>query len=72
MAPATVRPIGLSGGQGSAASAEPSGVGATKDGVTPLGSGVGTGKQVGVGIGSPHFPATSAPHDAPYGWNPPA
>ena len=59
---------GLSGGQGRAACAEPSGVGIANDGVTPLASGVGTGKQVGDGLGSPHLPATSRPHDEPNGW----
>lgn len=63
---------GLAGGQGSAAGPEPTGVGATNDGITPLASGVGTTKQVGDGLGAPQVPPTSAPHDAPYGWKLPA
>jgi prolyl oligopeptidase len=54
------------GGQGRAASAEPTGVGMANDGTTPLVSGVGVTKQVGEGSG-PHLPPTRTPHDGPNG-----
>ena len=57
---------GGAGGQGSAATADPSGVGMANDGTTPLGSGVGVTKHVGEGCG-PHLPPTRTPHDAPNG-----
>ena len=31
----------------------------------------GPGSRSATGLGSPHVPATRAPHDAPYGWKPP-
>ena len=62
---------GLAGGQGSAVGPEPAGVGATNDGMIPLGSGVGTTKHDGEGCG-PQVPPTRAPHDVPYGWKLPA
>jgi hypothetical protein len=61
--------LGLAGGQGSAARAEPDGVGTAKDGTTPPASGVGIGKQVGDG-GGLQLPPTRAPQLEPYGWNP--
>lgn len=58
------------GGQGSAAISEPDGEGMTRDGVTPLASGVGSGMQLGDGLGEPQpRPLTNGPHDRPYGVN---
>lgn len=55
------------GGQGSVTGSEPDGDGRTNDGLKPvLGSGVGTMKQLGNGLGEPQpSPPKSAPHDAP-------
>jgi hypothetical protein len=61
----------LAGGQGSAATPEPDGDGIANDGITPDGSGVGIGKQVGDGLGFPHETSTITPHVAPYGRNRP-
>ena len=60
------------GGHGAAATpVDGSGVGASNDGFTPLGSAVGTGKHDGVGT-SPTQPWPSTmPHELPYGLNAP-
>jgi hypothetical protein len=42
--------------------------GTMNDGIRPLASGVGTGKQVTDGLGAPQpWPTTIAPHELPYG-----
>ena len=61
------------GGHGSAATSEPDGDGISNEGVTPLGSGVGIGKQLGDGLGEPQpLPVTNGPHVFPYGVNDPS
>jgi hypothetical protein len=60
------------GGQGRAATSDPLGDGITNDGTTPLGSGVGIGKQLGDGLGEPQpLPVTNGPQVFPYGVNEP-
>ena len=69
-APSDGLSVGDAVGQGSAAISEPDGEGIAKDGITPLGSGVGVMKQVGDGLGEPQpSPPTTAPHERPYGRN---
>ena len=64
--------VGGGGEHGIAATSEPDGDGISNDGITPLSSGVGSGKQVGDGLGEPQpCPATNAPHVRPYGLNSP-
>jgi hypothetical protein len=61
------------GGQGSAATSEPDGDGISKDGICPLASGVGSGMQLGDGLGEPQpWPVTNGPHVRPYGVNEPS
>lgn len=53
-------------GQGSATTSDPVGDGTLNDGTMPLGSGVGTTKQVGDGLGEPQpSPATIGPQVEP-------
>lgn len=53
-------------GQGKAATSEPVGDGISNDGITPLGSGVGIGKQLGDGLGEPQpWPVTNGPQVRP-------
>lgn len=64
--------VGGGGEQGIAAASEPEGDGISNDGITPLSSGVGSGKQVGDGLGEPHPSlATNTPQVRPYGLNSP-
>jgi hypothetical protein len=58
------------GGQGSGTGSEPDGDGTANEGTRPvLGSGVGTMKQLGDGLGEPQpSPPQIGPHEAPYGW----
>jgi hypothetical protein len=58
-----------SGGHGTATTSEPDGDGISTDGMTPLASGVGSGMQLGDGLGSAPQPSRSTygPHVRPYG-----
>lgn len=54
------------GGQGTAATSDPDGDGILNDGITPFASGVGSGMQLGDGLGEPQpWPVTNGPHDLP-------
>lgn len=54
------------GGQGTAATSDPDGDGIVNDGITPFASGVGSGMQLGDGLGEPQpWPVTNGPHDFP-------
>ena len=57
------------GGQGTAATSEPDGDGTSNEGMTPFASGVGSGMQLGDGLGdAPQpSPSTYGPHVRPYG-----
>jgi hypothetical protein len=69
---AVVLGLGVAGGgvHGTAAASEPDGDGISNDGMTPLASGDGSGKQVGDGLGEPQpSPPTNGPHVRPYGRN---
>ena len=60
------------GEHGTAATSEPEGDGISKEGITPLSSGDGSGKHVGDGLGEPQpRPGTKAPQVRPNGLNNP-
>jgi hypothetical protein len=66
--------LGVAGGgeHGTATTSDPDGDGISKDGITPLASGVGSGMHDGDGLGDPQpRPDTKGPQVRPYGRKPP-